>query len=159
MRTVRAFFADNPGRWLWTAAVFALAALLPEYVSPVLCLAAFIATLRIGRAPLSPTEKAALVFFAWLLVGVLYSHARVSALATLFLWCFFFVGCRMMRRGVDTALKLDALLFCGACSGGVAGGIGVMQMMLFHYGAFVWKPLKTCLNPFWHLLDSGVAKL
>ena len=29
MRTVRAFVRDNPGRWLWTAAVFALSALLP----------------------------------------------------------------------------------------------------------------------------------
>ena len=72
MRTVRAFLKENPGRWLWTAAVFPLAALLPEYVLPVLCLAAAIATLR-GRMPFAPTEKAALAFYAWVLVGVAYS--------------------------------------------------------------------------------------
>ncbi len=159
MRTVRAFLRENPGRWLWTAAVVALAALLPEYVLPVLCFAAFLITLRGGRVPFVPTEKAALAFWAWMLVGVAYSHARVSALANLFLWGFFFLGWRAVRHTVDTAVKLDVLLFCGACSGGIAGGIGVMQMVLFHYGARIWKPLKTCLNPFWHLLDSGIAKL
>lgn len=157
MRTVRAFLKENPGRWLWTAAVFTLAALLPEYVLPVLCLAAAIATLR-GRMPFAPTEKAALAFYAWVLVGVAYSGARVSALATVFLWGFFFLGWRGARRTVDTAPKLDAMLFCGAVSGGVAGGIGILQMVLFHYGAYIRKPLKTCLNPFWHLLDSAVAR-
>ena len=159
MRTVRAFLRENPGRWLWTAAVFALAALLPEYALPVLCLAAYAVTLRRERVPFAPTEKTALAFFAWLLVGVAYSHARVSALANLFLWGFFFLGWRAVRHTVDTAPKLDAMLFCGALSGGAAGGIGILQMFLFHYGARLWKPLKTCLNPFWHLLDSGVAKL
>ena len=157
MRTVRAFLKENPGRWLWTAAVFTLAALLPEYVLPVLCLAAAIAALR-GRMPFAPTEKAALAFYAWVLVGVAYSGARVSALAAVFLWGFFFLGWRGARRTVDTAPKLDAMLFCGAVSGGVAGGIGILQMVLFHYGAYIRKPLKTCLNPFWHLLDSAVAR-
>lgn len=157
MRTVRAFLKENPGRWLWTAAVFTLAALLPEYVLPVLCLAAAIATLR-GRMPFAPTERAALAFYAWVLVGVAYSGARVSALAAVFLWGFFFLGWRGARRTVDTAPKLDAMLFCGAVSGGVAGGIGILQMVLFHYGAYIRKPLKTCLNPFWHLLDSAVAR-
>ncbi len=159
MRTVRVFLKENPGRWLWAAAVVALSALLPEYVFPVLCLAAFIATLRGGKLPFSPTEKAVAVFYAWMLVGVAYSGARLSAVANLFLWAFFFLGVRMVRRTVDTALKLDAMLFCGALSGGVAGGIGILQMVLFHYGAYLWKPLKTCLNPFWHLLDSGIAKV
>ena len=159
MRTVRAFLRDNPGRWLWTAAVAALSALLPEYLAPVLCLAAFIAVLRSERVPFTAPEKTALAFYAWLLVGVVYSSARVSALANLFLFAFYFLGWRMVRRTADTALKLDALLFCGACSGGVVGGIGVLQMVLFHYGAWIAKPLKTCFNPFWHLLDSGVAGL
>ena len=159
MRTVRMFLRENPGRWLWAAAVFALSALLPEYVFPALCFAAYLLTLRGGRVPPAPTEKAALVFYGWLLVGLVYSHARVSALATLALWGFFLLGCRMMLCTVDTAPKLDAMLFCGAICGGTAGGIGVLQMVLFHYGAYLWKPLKTCLNPFWHLLDSGIAKL
>ena len=159
MKAVRAFLRENPGRWLWTAAVFGLSALLPEYLLPVLCLAAYLAMRRTGRVPFAPTEKAALAFFAWMLVGVAYSHARISALANLCLWGFFFLGWRMMRRTVDTAPKLDALLLCGALSGGVACGIGILQMVLFHYGAHIWRPLKSCLNPFWHLLDSAIAKL
>lgn len=159
MRTVRAFLRENPGRWLWTAALIALAALLPEYVFPVLCFAAILAAFRGARVPFAPTEKMAAALIVWLLIGLAYSHARVSALATLFLWCFFFLGCRAVLHTVDTARELDALLFCGALGGGVAGGIGILQMVLFHYGAFLWKPLKTCLNPFWHLLDSGIARL
>ena len=159
MRMVRAFVRDNPGRWLWTAAVFALSALLPEYVFPALCFAAYLATLRGSRMPFSPAAKTALAFYGWLLAGVVYSGARVSALATLFLWGFFFLGWRSALHTADTVPKLDALLFCGALGGGAAGGIGILQMGLFHYGALVWKPLKTCLNPFWHLLDTGIARL
>ena len=159
MRTVRAFVRDNPGRWLWTAAVFSLAALLPEYVFPVLCFAAYIMTLRGAHVPFAPTEKLAFAFYWWLLCGVLYSGSRVSALATLALWGFFYLGWRAAMHTVDTAPKLDAVLFGGALCGGAAGGIGILQMVLFHYGAYIAKPLKTCLNPFWHLLDSGVAGL
>ena len=92
MRTVRAFVRDHPGRWLWAAAVVALSALLPEYLSPVLYLVAFIVTLRGERVPFTVAEKAAFVFYGWLLIGVAYSPARVSALANLFLFAFFLLS-------------------------------------------------------------------
>ena len=157
MRTVRTFLRDNPGRWLWAAAAFALAALLPEYVMPVFVLIAFCRTIRRKTVPLPHTQKLALVLWGWMLVGVTYSHARISALSTLFLWGFFMLGSRMMLCAVDRRETLDAVIFCGELSGGIAGGIGIGQMLLFHYGARIAKPLKTAFNPFWHLLDRQVA--
>ncbi|MBQ7542342.1 MAG: O-antigen ligase family protein [Clostridia bacterium] len=159
MKSVRRFLRENPGRWQLAAAVFALAALLPEYLMPVFCVAAYACILRRGKAPLSLPEKIALTLYGWMFVGVLYSHARVSAVSILFLWGFFLLGSRMMQQSVDSAARLDAVIFCGALGGGAAGGIGILQMLLFHYGGRVAKPLETCLNPFWHMLDMHVADL
>ena len=156
MKAVRAFLREDPGRWLWAAAAFSLAALLPEYLMPVLCIAAFACTLR-GRVPLARTEKLALVLYGWMLVGVTYSGARITSLSILSLWGFFLLGCRMMLHTVDRVSRLEALFFCGSLSAGTAGGIGIAQMVLFHYGAYIAKPLKTMFNPFWHLLDMRVA--
>ena len=156
MKSIRAFIRNDPGRWLWAAAAFALAALLPEYLMPVFCLVAFACTLR-GRVPLARTEKLALVLYGWMLLGVTYSGARVTAVSILFVWGFFLLGCRMMQHTIDRASRLEALFFCGSLGAGAAGGIGILQMVLFHYGAYIAKPLKTMFNPFWHLLDMQVA--
>ena len=156
MKAVRAILQKDPGRWLWAAAAFALAALLPEYLMPVLCAAAFACTLR-GRVPLARTEKIALVLYGWMLIGVTYSGARITAVSILFLWGFFLLGCRMMQHTVDRVSRLETAFFCWSLGAGAAGGIGIAQMALFHYGAYIAKPLKTMFNPFWHLLDTQVA--
>lgn len=154
METVRAFLQVNKGRWLWAAAAFLLAALLPEYVFPLLCLTAYLCTVR-RCVSLRSTEKAMLVYMAWSALAVSYSGAKASALAILLPWCLFFFGSRMLLSTVDNADKLNALFLCGAASGGIAGGIAILQMVLFHFGG----PLKKMFNPFWHLLDMQVADL
>lgn len=154
MESVRTFLNENKGRWLWVAAVFFFAALVPEYILPVLCLAAYACTVR-RCVPLESTEKAILVYLSWITVGVVYSGARISALTILLPWCLFFFGGRMIHAQIDSADKLDALFFCGAASGGTVGGIAVLQMFLFHFGG----PIRKMFNPFWHLLDMKVADL
>lgn len=166
MNTVRNYLRENPGRWLWAAAAFALAALLPEYLLPVMCLIAYCRTLRPGRklrelrfSSFSRTEQTAFVLTVWIVIGSVYTGSHITALVTLFLWCFFMFGSFMMQRTVDRADRLEALFFCGSLGAGVTGGIGILQMVLFHYGAKIAKPLKTMFNPFWHLLDTQMAKL
>ena len=129
METVRAFLQVNKGRWLWAAAVFLLAALLPEYVFPLLCLTAYLCTVR-RCVSLRSTEKAMLVYMAWSALAVSYSGAKASALAILLPWCLFFFGSRMLLSTVDNADKLNVLCLCGAASGGIAGGIAILQMVL-----------------------------
>jgi O-antigen ligase len=74
-------------------------------------------------------------------------------------WLAGFVSVIMMSRSIDSPLRLDTVMFAGSIGGGIAGGIGVVQMVLFHYGELIWAPLKTMFNPFWHQLDNLVAKL
>lgn len=154
MDSIRAFLKMNKGRWLWAAAVFFFAALVPEYILPVLCFAAYLCTVR-RTVPLQKTEIAMLVYIAWMAFAVSYSGAKVSALSILLPWCLFFFGSRMIHTCIDSAKKIDALFFCGAASGGIAGGIAVLQMVLFHLGGRFQK----MFNPFWHLLDMKVADL
>jgi len=58
----------------------------------------------------------------------------------------------------DSKERLHSLIYCGSLSGGIAGVIGIIQMLLYHYGALIWKPLRGMFNPFWHRLDIIVAK-
>ncbi len=159
MDEVRRFLRDQGRGWLPSAAVFCLCPLLPEYCVPVVCLAAYARTLYRCRTPLVRTEKAEIVYMLWMLLGVLWSGARVTALSILFLWGFFFLAGRTVIAGIRTKEQLDALLYGGAISGGCAGAVGIVQMILFHYGAQIWKPLRTLFNPFWHPLDTAAARL
>lgn len=154
MDSVRAFLKMNKGRWLWVAAVFFFAALVPEYVLPVLCLVAYGCTVR-RSVPLQSTEKAILAYLVWMTIAITYSGARISALTILLPWVLFFFGSRMVHSQIDNTDKLDALFFCGAASGGTVGAIAVLQMFLFHFGG----RLRKTFNPFWHLLDMKVADL
>ena len=158
MGDVRQFLRAQKGKWLHTTAVFCFAPLLPEYCVPILCVPAYCRTLRRGF-PLQATEKAIVVYILWMLLGVLWSGAKATATSILFLWIFFFLAGRMLLCTVKTAVQLDALCFGGALSGGVSGAIGIGQMLLYHFGDRIAKPLKTMFNPFWHPLDGAVAKL
>ena len=159
MGTMRTFLRANGGRWLWTAAAVLLTALVPEYAVPVVCFVAFLRTVRRGAVPLRRTELCIAAYFLWTVIGVLYSGARVTALGTLVPWAFFFFCGRMTANTIHSRMQLDAVLFSGALSGGLAGAVGIFQMFLFHYGDRLWKPLKVLFNPFWHFLDMGAAKL
>ena len=154
MRAASEFLKRSGGRFAWTAAVFFCAALVPEYVLPVLCIAAYCASLR-GAPLLSESpQKVLLAFLLWAAAGWIYAQARLSALVILAEWALFFPLLALTRAAVDDRQKLKALLLCGAGAGGAAGGIGVMQMLLFH----TVPSLGKWFNPFWHFLDILASK-
>ena len=162
MAELKRFFAQNKGKWLWAVAAFALCALLQEYVFPILLLIAYIKTVSFKKLSLNTVSIPGiflLSFAAWQIIGLFYSGSAVSGLSGVAVWLAGFVSVIMMSRSIDSPLRLDTVMFAGSIGGGIAGGIGVMQMVLFHYGELIWAPLKTMFNPFWHQLDNLVAKL
>ncbi len=139
--------------------LFLLFALLPEYIAPILAITVFALTLRFKNGfSFSPIQKAFTVFFTYMIIGLFYSENIVSGLAFTAVWLFAFTANIAVLSFADSEEKIRSLIFCGALSGGIAGCIGIIQMFLFHYGALIHKPLKGMFNPFWHLLDTAVAK-
>ncbi len=160
MKKIKEFFKRNKGKWLWVVAAVLFCALLPEYIFPVVLLIAYIKTVSFKGLTAEKVGIPAmflLAFAVWQAVGLFYTGSIVSGLSGMGIWLAAFIGVIMVNRAVDSRLKLDTVMFAGALSGGVTGGIGVIQMLLYHYGELIWPPLKTLFNPFWHPLDNFVA--
>lgn len=154
------FLKQQKGKWLWAVAAVLFCALLQEYVFPfVLAIACFklISLKKISFSWLGVPALFLLGFAAWQAVGLIYTGSFVSGLASIGIWLGAFFAFLMINSAVDSAVKLDAVMFAGAISGGVAGGIGVMQMVLYHYGELIHPSLKYFFNPFWHSIDNFVA--
>ena len=71
------------------------------------------------------------------------------------IWLLSFSANIAVTALTDSKEKLDSLIFFTSLSGGIAGAIGVVQMLLFRYS----DSLRSMFNPFWHMLDNAVAKL
>lgn len=154
------FLKQQKGKWLWAVAAVLLSALLPEYVFPFLLVIACVKLISFKKLSVSKLGIPSLFllgFSAWQAVGLIYTGSVVSGLAGIGIWLGAFACFLMMNRAVDSVAKLDTVMFAGALSGGVAGGIGVAQMVLYHYGELIHPSLKTLFNPFWHPLDNFVA--
>ncbi len=139
-----------------------LAALLPEYVFPVLMAIAYLKTINFkkqGLALIKPVAVILLGFSAWQIIGLFYSGSIMSGLSAIALPLFMMLGYPMMKASVTNENQLENAVFAGALGGGIAGFIGCVQVLLFHYGEHIHPALKTFFNPFWHQLDNAVAKL
>ncbi len=139
-----------------------LAALLPEYVFPVLLAVSYIKTLNFKKQGIElfkPVGVILLVFSAWQVVGLFYSGSIMSGLSTIAVLLFMLLSYPMVSSTVKTEEQLENAVFAGALGGGIAGFIGCVQALLFHYGELLHPALKTFFNPFWHQLDNAVASL
>lgn len=141
-----------------------MAALLPEYIAPVFMIVCFVLVLKNtirtkAELKIGSTGIGIAVFFAWMLVGAFYSSGIVTSLATLGLWLVMFTVFFYFTQVLDSEEKIDAAMRMGALSSGIAGAIGIAQMVLFHYGDYIYKGLGKFFNPFWHFLDVGISKL
>ena len=137
-----------------------LAALLPEYVFPVMMAVAYFKTVNFKKRGLELLKPVIVVlsgFFAWQIIGLFYSGSVMSGLSSVAVLLFMVWGYPMMKSSVRTQEQLENAVFAGAVGGGVAGGIGCAQVLLFHYGELIHPALKTFFNPFWHQLDNAVA--
>lgn len=149
--------------WRMVVTTFLFAPLLPEYLSPVLTFISFCLFLRSNKAgnvklSFESTQILMLAFIAWQFIGISWSNDLNSSILFAFFWVFMFVGFLFVSNLVVSDRRLEGALFAATLSGGIAGTVGVGQILLFHFGAYIAKPLKTELNPLWHSLDAALAK-
>lgn len=150
--------------WQFVPFVFFTAALAPEYIAPVLTFiaAVFAVKNRIkSRNLLEKNDKitaSIVIFILWMLIGAFYSNSFVSSLSSLVTWILMFCGYLFVLDNTDSKDKLDKVIYAGTISGGIAGFIGIGQMVLFHYGDYIVKGLRDFFNPLWKPLNNAVAK-
>lgn len=145
---------------LWAPLCVLLFALLPEYIFPVLMAVAYFKTVSfkgLKKAYFGSIGICLTAYAAWQVIGLFYSGSAMSGLTSIALWCFMLLGYFMASNDINTEEKLETAFFAGALGGGICGGIGVVQMVLYHYGELIHPALKTLFNPFWHPLDNFVA--
>ncbi len=144
---------------------FALVPLTSDYICTVFSLAMpFVYKKNIGN-PLNAvnrSSKQTLFFGAFLLmqfIQVLNSDFKVSAFGFALLWFVMFMGYIFVSDLADTKEKIEKILFTSTVAGGIAGGIGVVQMGLYHYGGIVNEKLRFIFNPLWDIFHEAVVKL
>lgn len=149
---------------LYAPLLFLLAALLPEYVAPVLGVVIFALVLkkRISehkKPNFGKVGVAVLVYMAWMVVCSVYSSSILSSLASIGLWILMFTGYYVMSEMIDSHEKIERIFDCGCLSAGIAGAVGIAQMVLYHICRRTGGSIYKLFNPFWHFIDLGVEKL
>lgn len=149
---------------LYAPLLFLLAALLPEYVAPVLGVVIFALVLK---KRISENKKpnfgklgvAVLVYVAWMVICSAYSSSLLSSLASIGLWILMFTGYYVMTEMIDTHEKLEWVFDSGCLTAGIAGAVGIAQMLLYHLCKRTGGSVYKLFNPFWRFIDLGVEKL
>lgn len=139
---------------------FLLAGLMPEYVAPFFTGIGFILVLKNRiKTKVKPNFGdlgiSILVYMAWMVVASLWTSSVISSLASIGLWSLMFAGYYFITETVKTQEDLDRMFYFGALCAGIAGAIGVGQMVLYHISVDV----SRYFNPFWRFIDYGVEKL
>lgn len=150
--------------WRFAPAAFLLAGLMPEYVAPFFTAVGFFAVLK---KRISEKKKprfgdlgiAILIFMAWMVVTSFYSSSALTSLASIGLWILMFSGFWFFTETIDSKEKIDGMIFCGGLSSGIAGAIGIGQMLLYHVGDKIFEGLSNAFNPFWRFLNLLIEKL
>ena len=144
---------------------FALVPLTSDYICTVFSLAMPFVYMRNNGNPLNAIDrssKATWVFGAFLLaqfIQVLRADYKVSGLGFALLWLVMFMGYIFVSDLADTKEKIDRILFTSTVAGGIAGGIGIVQMGLYHYGGLINEKLRFIFNPLWDIFHEAVVKL
>jgi len=106
----------------------------------------------------SKTTVAFLAFLALQFVQVLNADFKVSGLGFALLWFAMFMGYIFVADLADTKERIEKILFTTTVTGGIAGAIGFMQMVLYHYGGLIHEKLRFLFNPFWDFFHEAVLK-
>jgi glycerol-3-phosphate cytidylyltransferase len=131
--------------WLWVLSAFVFAPLLPEYVAPLVTLAAFCFYTQYIRSinksfRFEKEQILMLIFIAWQFIGILRSNHIGDSVLFSFIWLFMFMGYIFTAGLIDSKLRLEQVLFAITATGGIAGSIGVGQIVLLNFGH--WNLLK-----------------
>lgn len=149
---------------LWALLSFLIAPLLPEYIAPLATLTAFCFLLKYFRSSgkklrFEKEQILMLLFMGWQFIGIFRSKNIGSSVLFSFLWLFMFMGYIFAANLIDSKQRLEQALFAVTLSGGIAGFIGVGQIVLLNYGQLISAKLTTFFNPFWGSLDMFLSKV
>ena len=155
---------ESDKSYIYAPLLFLLAALLPEYFAPVLGIVIFALVLKKRIAERSKPNFgklgiSILIYMAWMVICSSYSSSAISSLASIGLWCLMFTGYYVFTETVDSEEAVDRVFYFGCLSSGIAGFIGIAQMVLYHLCRRTGSDLAKFFNPFWRFLDFGVERL
>ena len=144
--------------WVWTIFFLAAIPFFPEYIAPLLAIAALIAAVRDAHAAGRPVVvgtlgKLVLLFIAYSAVGILYSDNTFNSVCTWLMWCVMLCGYLALTTVLTDRRRLKAALIGLTLTAGIIGLIGLAQ-----YVAAAFLVPDTPLQ-FWEWLDARVFEL
>lgn len=134
-----------------------LAALLPEYIAPLLTLACFLVfkrhfTLTAQKVDMGKVGKVFLLFMCYSLISALWSTTPIYSAAISLLWMGMLLGSFFISNLITTREKFENLIMCFSLGGGAVGGIALIQYILLMANVNI-------INPIWSILDKAIYKL
>lgn len=130
----------------------ALAAILPEYIAPLLTLGGFVVfkrrfSLTNQKVKLGNVGKVFLLFMCYSLLSAFWSLTPIYSAAISLLWMGMLLGSFMVSNLAVEKKHLEMLVTFFSLGGGVVGGIGFLQYLLLLAGA-------KLPNPLWSFFDK-----
>lgn len=145
----------------WGMASLFFTALVPDFAAPVfaaVCVWAFAMLYRQQKAQLHLLQVALALFLVWRILGIFYSEKWINSLSITALWVLFFFGAVLIPMVITNRAQLDKALLYITGSGATAGGIGIVQMLLYQ-NEDLPLTLRTFFNPFWQWINEAAAHL
>ena len=141
---------DSSRKFIYTTAF--LAALLPEYIAPLLTLAGFVVfkrrySLTSQKVRLGTVGKVFLAFMCYSLLSSLWSLTPLYSAAISLLWMGMLLGSFMVSNLVVKKSQLETLVTAFSLGGGAVGGIGLLQYVVLMLKGHI-------LNPLWGFFDK-----
>ncbi len=146
---------DSSRKFIYTTAF--LAALLPEYIAPLLTLAGFVVfkrrySLTSQKVRLGTVGKVFLAFMCYSLLSSLWSLTPLYSAAISLLWMGMLLGSFMVSNLVVKKSQLETLVTAFSLGGGAVGGIGLLQYVVLMLKGHI-------LNPLWGFFDKIIYEL
>lgn len=129
-----------------------IAAILPEYIAPLLTLGGFVVfkrrfSLTNQKVKLGSVGKVFLLFMCYSLLSAFWSLTPIYSAAISLLWMGMLLGSFMISNLTVEKRHLEALITSFSLGGGIVGGIGFLQYILLL--------LKVNIpNPLWSFFDK-----
>ena len=133
------------------------AAILPEYIAPILTLVFFIVfkrrySLTGQKVKLGTVGKVFLLFMCYSLISAVWSPTPVYSAAISLLWMGMLLGSFMISNLTVDKNQLQSLIGAFSLGGGIVGGIGFLQYILLLCRVNV-------PNPVWSVFDKLIYGL
>ena len=146
---------DIPKKFIYLVA--GLAALLPEYIGPVLTLACFIVfkrhfSLSGQKVKMGQVGKVFLLFMCYSFISAFWSPTPIYSGAISLLWMGMLLGSFFISNMATTRNRFENLVVCLSVGGGMVGAIALLQYIL------IFANVKIP-NPFWSVLDNVIYNI